>query len=84
MKPESPTSSPNLMRRRDAAQYLKSRYGFGAVKTLARLAVTGGGPAMIYGGRRLPLYSPEELDAWARAKLSAPVRSTSERRTGGV
>ncbi len=49
-----------------------------AVATLNKLASTGGGPAMQYAGR-IPLYRPEDLDAWAAERLSKPVRSTAER-----
>jgi hypothetical protein len=66
-----------LLRRKDAADYLRVRYGFGSHKTLAKLASTGGGPCYRKAGR-LPLYAPADLDAWARRKLSAPVNSTSE------
>jgi len=72
-----------FLRRRDAAQYLRAKFGFGSTATLAKLAVYGAGPLMIYAGR-IPLYSEESLDSWARSKLSAPVRSTSERQTMGA
>lgn len=71
------------LRRKEAADYLRANYGHGSPRTLAKLATIGGGPEMVYSGR-MPLYSPEALDAWARAKLSGPVRSTSERRSGRV
>ena len=46
-----------------------------------RIVCIGGGPAYrLYG--RIPLYSIADLDAYAEAKLSKPVRSTSE--YGGV
>lgn len=68
------------LRRKQAGEYLKSRYGFGSAKTLAKLAVVGGGPEIFYAGARTPLYVEEKLDAWARSRISRPVRSTSERR----
>lgn len=67
------------LRRKQAGEYLKSKYGFGAAKTLAKLAVVGGGPEICYANSRTPLYRQEALDAWASARISGPVRSTSER-----
>lgn len=69
------------LRRAQAAEFLKSKYGHGSTRTLAKLATIGGGPEMVYCGR-IPLYSEEALDDWAMSKLSGPVRSTSERRRG--
>lgn len=68
---------PNFLRRDAAAEYLKNRYGFGSARTLAKLAVVGGGPEYRKASR-LVLYEPEALDAWALAKISAPQRSSSE------
>jgi hypothetical protein len=65
-------------RREQSAVYLKSTYGHGSKRTLAKLATTGGGPEMFYSGR-IPLYTQESLDKWALGKLSGPVGSTSER-----
>ena len=67
------------LRRKQAAEYLKSKYGFGSASTLAKLACLGGGPKMAYAGR-LPLYTFESLDAWIASKLGQPVGSTSEQR----
>jgi hypothetical protein len=69
-------------RRRAAAEYLREQRGIPcSEKTLAKLACIGGGPTYrLYG--RIPLYSIADLDAYAKAKLSKPVRSTSE--YGGV
>jgi hypothetical protein len=70
-------TSDRLLRRRDAAEYLHTKYGFTTERTLAKLAVTGGGPAFRKAGR-LPVYAIPDLDAWATGKLSPLVRSTSE------
>jgi hypothetical protein len=69
-------------RRRAAAEYLREQRGIPcSEKTLAKLACIGGGPTYrLYG--RIPLYSIADLDAYADAKLSKPVRSISE--YGGV
>jgi hypothetical protein len=69
----------NYLRRKDAAEYLKSKYGFGATKTLAKLATVGGGPKYRMTGR-FPVYAPENLDAWALGRMGEPVSSTSEAR----
>jgi hypothetical protein len=67
-----------FLRRRQAAQYLRDKWGVPcAEKTLAKLAVIGGGPPYrIFG--RMPLYDSETLDAWVRSKLSPQFTSTSE------
>jgi hypothetical protein len=65
------------LRPADAADYLKSRYGYGAVRTLAKLRVIGGGPAFHRSGR-LIVYEPAALDAWALSRLSVPLHSTSD------
>lgn len=65
-----------LLRRADAAEYVHAHYGFPCSKQwLAKLATTGGGPAYRKAGK-FPLYSVEDLDAWAQARLSAPMRAT--------
>jgi hypothetical protein len=67
------------LRRSEVPAYLAEKYGIPiAVKTLNKLASIGGGPVMQYAGR-IPLYRPEDLDAWAKQRLSKPVASTAER-----
>jgi hypothetical protein len=67
-----------LRRRSTAAEYIQSEWGIPcSPKTLAKLAVIGGGPEFRRAGRT-PLYPEDDLDDWARSKLSARVRSTSE------
>jgi hypothetical protein len=65
------------LRASGAADYLRSKYGFGAKRTLDKLRVIGGGPVYTPCGRII-LYAPEDLDAWAEAKLGPPRRSTSD------
>jgi hypothetical protein len=70
-------SFPNYMRRADAARYLRESYGIPcAVPTLAKYACVGGGPAFRKAGK-FPVYSREDLDAWAKQRLSKRVLSTS-------
>ena len=69
--------SMRFMRRPEAARYLKDKYGFGASRTLAKGVVTGDTPVFHKAGR-IVLYTREALDAWALAKISGPLKSTSE------
>lgn len=70
--------SPVLLRRDQAAEYLRSKYGFGSPKTLAKLACVGGGPTFRKIGARMVVYTPEALDQWALGRLSGELRSTSD------
>jgi len=70
-------NSSRFLRRREAAQYLQERGIPCAAKTLAKLAVVGGGPIFRRIGR-IPLYQADDLDRWVTSKLSPPVASTSE------
>lgn len=65
------------LRRPQAAEYLKSRYGFTTTGTLEKLASLGGGPKFTKIGR-IPVYTPEDLDDWVRSRMSPKVSSTSE------
>ena len=68
------------LRRDVASTYLKDEWGISRTpKTLAKEAVTGGGPAMEYDGR-IPLYTTANLDEYASSVLSGPVKSTAELR----
>jgi hypothetical protein len=79
MSSHNPEKGVLRLRRVDASKYLKDAWGLDyAVKTLAKLACIGGGPAMEYAGR-IPLYTESALDNFAQSKISPPVKSTSER-----
>jgi hypothetical protein len=68
------------LRRVVASTYLLDEWGLSRTpKTLAKQAVTGGGPVMEYDGR-IPLYTPDSLDEYASRALSEPVKNTSELR----
>ncbi len=73
------TPTARLLRRKDAAEYVATTYGFPcSPKTLAKLAcVSSDGPPFRMAGR-IPLYPQDGLDAWARSKIGPLVRSTSE------
>ena len=71
-------SQTAYLRRRAAAEYLRENCGIPcSEKTLAKLACIGGGPVYRRFGR-IPLYLTVDLDAYAEAKISKPVQSTSE------
>lgn len=65
--------------RRKASELLTSLGYPTAYATLAKLAVTGGGPRFARFGRRVT-YERDDLVQWAEGKTSARVGSTSELR----
>ena len=67
----------DYLRRDRAAEYLLERYGAFTSGTLAKLASVGGGPRFRKMGR-FPVYTRDDLDAWADARMSPPVSSTAE------
>jgi hypothetical protein len=74
-----PVCWPDRLRRVDASGYLKRQHGLDrAPQTLAKLAVTGGGPEYERFGR-IPYYRPAKLDEWVLSRLKRH-RSTSEYR----
>ena len=67
-----------MLRRQDAAKHVTETWGIPlSPKTLAKLAVVGGGPKFRKAGRT-PLYDPVNLDEWARGRLSPLLTSTSQ------
>lgn len=66
-----------FLRRKNASQYLLENYGCYTEATLAKLACIGGGPKFRKLGR-YPVYTPDDLDKWALARMSGPVTSTAE------
>lgn len=74
------SNKTHRLRRDVASTYLKNEWGISRTpKTLAKQAVTGGGPVMEYDGR-IPLYTPDSLDEYASRVQSEPVNSTAELR----
>jgi hypothetical protein len=69
------------MTRVETAQYINDHFFPCSPKTLAKLAVIGGGPPFRKAGR-VPLYSPASADAWAASKIGPLVHSTSELAVG--
>lgn len=71
-------SPRRLVRRSDAAEYVRTAWGIPlSPKTMAKQAVVGGGPKFRKAGR-VPLYDTGDLDNWARSRLSELVTSTSQ------
>ena len=61
-----------------SAVFLKATFGVPCeAKTLAKLRCVGGGPKFRRFGR-LIRYDRQELELWARNRLSQPLRSTSD------
>ena len=77
MAENSTSNNEGFLRRRQAADYLQSKYGFGALATLAKGAVTGDTPCYRKAGKMV-LYTKAALDEWALKKIGPPQRSTSE------
>lgn len=72
------SKDPELQLRRKAAAEALTAAGYPVSdKTLATMAVRGGGPVYRTFGRTV-LYRWSDLLAWAEARCSAPRRSTSE------
>lgn len=71
-------SLPINMRRAEAARYIRDAHGIPcSPATLAKYACIGSGPAFRKAGK-FPIYSRDNLDAWANQRLGEFVRSTSE------
>jgi hypothetical protein len=71
-------TTSKYLNRKAAREYLLSTWGLRrSVNYLAKLAVVGGGPAFRKANRE-PLYTPEDLDAWATELIGPRVHSTSE------
>ena len=61
----------------EASEYLLAVHGVRVARaTLAKLRCVGGGPSFQKFGRSI-LYPCDELDAWALARLGAPMPNTS-------
>lgn len=72
-----PSDPDALLNRRDTAEALTAAGYPTAPATLATLATRGGGPPFRKYGR-WPVYRWGDALEWARSRLSAPMRSTSE------
>ncbi|MDR3474174.1 MAG: hypothetical protein P4M09_21205 [Devosia sp.] len=73
-----PAVPSRKLNRADSSKYLLEIHGLSyKPNSLARLAISGKGPAF-YPVPGSPLYSTDDLDAWAREVLGEPVYSTAE------
>src|SRR5215831_5964922 len=69
-----------FLRRTAASVYLREKHGVQrAPTTLGKLASIGGGPVFRHVGK-IPIYSTDDLDAWAASLLGPPMRSIAEHR----
>jgi hypothetical protein len=69
----------HFKRRREAAAYVRDSYKQPcAAATLATYASRGGGPRFYKAGNAA-IYDLKDLDAWALARMGAPVENTSQR-----
>ncbi|MGZ3489663.1 MAG: hypothetical protein ACXVBY_22710, partial [Isosphaeraceae bacterium] len=68
---------PLYLRRAQAADYVRCRWGFPCSQGyLNKLASVGGGPVFRRAGR-WPIYIAADLDAWAQSKITGPLKKTS-------
>ena len=75
MRVEATTGQPQarFLTRREASAYLWERHQIQrSPRTLQKLASLGGGPLFRKIGRQ-PVYTPRDLDRWARALVSPPL-----------
>jgi hypothetical protein len=74
---ENVRPATRFLRRAEASEYIRTHWGIPcATRTLAKLAVIGGGPLFHKCGR-LPLYASSDLDTWASSKITGKYASTS-------
>ena len=74
--------NPKYFTRNLASSYLSATWGLSRSRaTLAKLAVTGDGPAYHRSGRDA-LYAPADLDAWAAKLIGPGAFSAVEHRLG--
>lgn len=71
-------ASPYYLRRNDAARYIRETWGIPCSRVwMAKLVSVGGGPTYRLAGR-FPIYAPADLDSWAKARIGAPQKSSSD------
>jgi hypothetical protein len=77
-KAQNMTARPAYLRRAQAAEYVRQRWGLPCSHGyLHKLASVGGGPIFHRAGK-CPLYLEDDLDAWARSRISGPLRKASD------
>lgn len=70
-------TTPPLLTRNQACEYLTKSGHAMKVSTLATIASRGGGPKFMLFGRK-PLYRPEDLDEWVAARSTGFGTTTKE------
>lgn len=70
-------SEPRYLSRNEASKYLAALGLSVAIRTLAKLAVQGGGPSYVKWGRSVR-YPREALEAWVTNRIGPLRRSTNE------
>jgi hypothetical protein len=74
-----PAVPRRMLRRSEAAQYVRDTWGMPLSRqTLAKWATIGGGP-LFRKADRFPLYEASDLDDWVLNRLGPKQRSTSDR-----
>jgi hypothetical protein len=76
-KSDGATTRKRDMTRIEAARYITDNWFPRSPKTLAKLAVIGGGPAFRKAGR-VPLYSASSCDQYGKSKIGPLVHSTAD------
>lgn len=72
--------TPRPLNRKELSVYLLCKHGIRrSPKTLAKLAVIGGGPVFRRVGRH-PMYAPVDVEQWVASITTIKVRSTSQLR----
>ena len=70
-------TTANYLNREQASKYLSDKGLKVSKKSLAHHATTGFGHSYRKFGNRI-VYVSDDLDAWAHARLSRPLQSTSQ------
>ena len=78
MSVQQSVDGSHTLRRRAAAEYIRTKFGVPcAPSTLSKLASTGGGPRYTRFSR-YPMYSTSDLDAWVQSRLKGNYASTGD------
>ena len=73
------TNKHKYLKRTEAAEYVRNELGIPcSVGYLAKLASIGGGPVFHKVHTRLAVYSIDELERWAKTRLSPPITRSCE------
>lgn len=77
-------NSEAFLSRKEASEYLRREWNISlSVGSLTNMACRGDGPLMVYHSR-FPRYSNDDLNTYARSRITPRVRSASEGRAARV